>query len=265
MSSINSNRILFFVPHTCNSAYFNMAFDEAMLLVDAPILRVYTFNPYAVTVGRLEKELSYINFDYLKKHNLSCVRRITGGRAVLHAHSLTYSFAAPYRCFPWADSVISTYNRISSIIIQSLQSLGLDVELSYHRVCKSNIKRHCFATSGFKEILIEGRKLVGSAQVRKKNAFLQHGSIILDPDAELVFSVFKGSSDTLSFCGLNEYLDLKVDIEEFQQIILKEFLIDLNLKKVVFYPQNFKIHGKSFLSYVKTLMKKYQTYYNCSK
>jgi lipoate-protein ligase A len=117
--------------------------------------------------------------------NMPIVRRPTGGQAVWHEHDVTYAVAAPIAMF---GSLRAAYHEIHARLAAALRSLGADVLLapqpapslrSGQAVRPSARPTVCFAASAGGEILHRGRKLVGSAQVRKRNAFLQHGSILL--------------------------------------------------------------------------------------
>jgi lipoate-protein ligase A len=106
------------------------------------------------------------------------VRRPTGGQAVWHEHEVTYAVAAPISVF---GSLRDAYCGIHERLVRALRSLGVDAVLADRPTVRpSHRPASCFATSVGGEILHRGRKLVGSAQVRRGDAFLQHGSILLD-------------------------------------------------------------------------------------
>jgi lipoate-protein ligase A len=157
----------------------NMAADEALL--DRAIrsageggsafLRLYRWDPPTLSIGRNQS----IDVD----PGVPVVRRPTGGKAVWHEHELTYAIAAPIALF---GSLRNAYCEIHKRLATALRSLGVDATLAPSRpaVRPSDGPTSCFSAPVGGEILVAGRKLVGSAQVRRGDAFLQHGSILLE-------------------------------------------------------------------------------------
>ncbi|HEY6092432.1 MAG TPA: hypothetical protein VIV83_10595 [Gemmatimonadales bacterium] len=154
---------------------YNMAADAALL--DRAIgsggafLRLYRWNPPTLSIGRNQQ----LDGDY----GVPVVRRPTGGKAVWHEDELTYAVAAPISLF---GSLRDAYCEIHTRLATALRSLGIDATLAPYRpvVRPSEGPTSCFAAPVGGEILVAGRKLVGSAQVRRGDAFLQHGSILLN-------------------------------------------------------------------------------------
>lgn len=151
-----------------------MAEDEALLdrviRSGGAFLRLYRWNPPTLSIGRNQA----IDGDY----GVPVVRRPTGGKAVWHEHELTYAVASLIAHF---GSLRNAYCEIHTRLAKALRSLGVDAGLAPYRptVRPSNGPTSCFAAPVGGEILVAGRKLVGSAQVRRRGAFLQHGSILL--------------------------------------------------------------------------------------
>ena len=151
-----------------------MAADEALLdrviRSGGAFLRLYRWNPPTLSIGRNQQ----IDGDY----GVPVVRRPTGGKAVWHEHELTYAVASSIVRF---GSLRNAYCEIHTRLAKALRSLGLDASLApYHPTVRpSDGPTSCFAAPVGGEILVAGRKLVGSAQVRRGDAFLQHGSILL--------------------------------------------------------------------------------------
>lgn len=169
-------------------AAWNMACDEVLfqLVPNAPspvILRFYEWKPYAVSVGRSQSPENEIDLDALRRDGYDCVRRITGGRAVFHAEELTYSVVCA-REHPLATGGIhATYERTSEALACGLRLAGIRAELA--RVTQhpspgspGRSAPPCFGSVARSEIVVDGRKLVGSAQYRSSMAVLQHGSIL---------------------------------------------------------------------------------------
>ena len=135
--------------------------------------------------------------DSVKKHGLGFVRRPTGGRGVLHEHELTYSVIVSEDHPEMPKTVTEAYRVISEGILKGFQHLGLE---AYFAVPKTEEERDalknprsavCFDAPSWYELVVEGRKVAGSAQTRQKGVILQHGSILLDLDEDKLFSLFK--------------------------------------------------------------------------
>lgn len=160
-----------------------MAADESLLdrvvRSGGAFLRLYRWDPPTLSIGRNQR------IDVTP--GVPLVRRPTGGKAVWHEDEVTYAVAAPIAQF---GSLRDAYCQIHTWLVAALRSLGVDASLAPYRptVRPSDGPTSCFATPVGGEILVNGRKLVGSAQVRRSNALLQHGSILLDgkqPEAGL--------------------------------------------------------------------------------
>jgi len=155
----------------------NMAADVALLddagRLGTAALRLYRWDPPTLSIGRNQ------SLDAIARGTAPVVRRPTGGKAVWHEYEVTYAVAAPIATF---GSLRSAYREIHTRIATALRSLDVDAVLAEDcpTVRPSDRPGSCFACSVGGEILVRGRKLVGSAQVRRGKAFLQHGSILLD-------------------------------------------------------------------------------------
>lgn len=166
---------------------FNMATDEALARYASsciPVLRVYRWQPFTISIGYHQK-WQEINLEKCQKDGVDVVRRPTGGRAIFHSHEITYSVILPRESAWFQKNTLEVYNQISSALVQGLYQLGLPVVLERVETISPEFTQYrgsfaCFASSAKYEIHFKGKKLVGSAQRRFKNAILQHGSIILD-------------------------------------------------------------------------------------
>jgi lipoate-protein ligase A len=162
------------------SGEYNMAMDEALLERVAchggAYLRFYRWDPPTLSLGRNQPNTF---------HDVPIVRRPTGGHAVWHEHELTYAVVAPIALF---GSLRTAYREIHTRLARALRALAVDAVLApaHPPIRPSAHPAACFASSVGGEILHRGRKLVGSAQVRRGDAFLQHGSILLDGSQERV-------------------------------------------------------------------------------
>lgn len=183
----------------------NMAIDEAILLAHSagkvpPTLRFYGWQPAAVSLGYFQKALSEIDLDECKKRNIDVVRRLTGGRAVLHDAELTYSIVVREDDPLVPKTITASYRYFSSGLLAGLERLGVRAHMSvpvsaYGQRKKQNESAACFDAPSHYEVTVEGRKLVGSAQVRKNGVILQHGSVLLEFSADRFVELLRLSSE----------------------------------------------------------------------
>lgn len=166
----------------------NMGLDEAMLEAvqsgSAPAtLRLYGWEPPALSLGYAQS-IDDVDLPALERHGWDLVRRPTGGKAILHTDELTYSVVAPADHPLVQGGVLESYHRISRGLIRGLEQLGVVVEVAPEipgdQAADSNPV--CFEVPSAYEITAGGKKLVGSAQVRRRGGVLQHGSIPLRGD-----------------------------------------------------------------------------------
>ncbi len=169
----------------------NMAVDVALLeradRMGEAFLRLYRFDPPCLSLGRNEAAGGY-DRAAIARRGVHVVRRPTGGGAVWHEHELTYAVAAPIVTF---GSVRQAYRAIHHRLLTALRFLGADVALAPDRPTARPPVRPsaCFSQPVGGEVLVRTRKLVGSAQMRRGGAFLQHGSILLDGSQEIITAV----------------------------------------------------------------------------
>ena len=161
-----------------------MALDEAILeavagLRVAPTLRFYAWNPPCLSIGYAQS-VAEANRAAIKREGWDLVRRATGGRAILHTDEITYSITAPVDHPLFANGVLPSYKRISLALISGLEKMGLLPELHVSQPGHpSNGNPVCFRNPSAFEIMVDGKKLVGSAQLRRAGGILQHGSLPL--------------------------------------------------------------------------------------
>jgi len=178
-----------------------MAVDEAMLDACArgepgfPCLRLYAWDPPAVSLGHHQEAGCAVDGAALARQGIDLVRRLTGGRAVLHAAELTYSVVGDGRSGVLAGAVMDVYRRISEAIASGLQRLGLPAVLSTgERPPARTSPEPCFARLGRGEIAVLGRKVAGSVQLQRGGCLLQHGSLPLRLDPERLSQATRGSA-----------------------------------------------------------------------
>ncbi len=154
-----------------------------------PTLRLYAWRPAALSLGRSQRSTGACDPEYLRAHGIDLVRRPTGGTAVLHEHERTYAVIARLRSPPFSGGVGETYAAIARAIGMALRRLGLDARAPADPLARepprgADAGAACFGSMSNHEISVGGRKLVGSAQLRRRSASLQHVSILLRADPE---------------------------------------------------------------------------------
>jgi lipoate-protein ligase A len=147
---------------------------------DDPILRVYRWEPAALTIGYNQ---DYTDFDEsaLAAAGYDLVRRPTGGRAILHADELTYAVIGTSPDPVFGASLHETYLKINQALLSFLAELGIAADISPGESREEASGLVCFRSAGRHEISVAGRKIIGSAQRRTAGVFLQHGSILTGP------------------------------------------------------------------------------------
>jgi lipoate-protein ligase A len=179
-----------------NNAFYNMALDEAIsndvrAKLSPPTLRFYNWDRPSVSIGRFQKH-SDINREYCMEKSYPVVRRPTGGRAILHNSELTYSFSSRFDSLVFKGVLFEDYSIISKALISGLQQVGIGAEADYSRH-KNNPGRNpaCFKSVSYGEVTIKNRKVIGSAQKRYVDGFLQQGSILIDFNEEDLHNVLR--------------------------------------------------------------------------
>ncbi len=169
------------IPYSQNDAYLNMGIDEAIyqLYKDHKIntLRLYSWYPSTASIGHHQCLNDEIDLSMVKKHQFQAVRRISGGGAVFHdsTKELTYSVVTNTE-YVSNKSIEASYYQIVNLLFSPLAKLGILV--NYDQV-------HC------PSVFSKGKKISGNAQARSGNVILQHGTILIDYDPELMYSVLK--------------------------------------------------------------------------
>lgn len=212
----------------------NMQIDERLLdeaissQYDEPLLRFYGWETPTLTLGRNQKKTE-INIDYCRENQIPIIKRITGGRAVLHHMELTYSFISPVGFIKNGGSVILSYKEISEALIIAFEQMG--IELSYIENKKIDVKnQYCMAISSGADLSCRGKKFIGSAQFRKNGYVLQHGSILFDVDDEMAKNIFNQTmpnQNVITLKSINQGLlqDVELLCMQIKQGFEKKFNI----------------------------------------
>ena len=183
-----------FIDTGSSDPYTNMAIDEALLNnVLVPVLRVYRWMPAALSIGYSQKRVHNINLEYCNRSGISVVRRITGGRAVYHDYELTYSFILPNDNSVVPDSIALSYKKIASALQLVFGHFGIRATLKARPGVGS--RSLCYMSAGWYELLVNNKKISGSAQRRIKAGFLQHGSILQNFDFHIHKKIFNLSPE----------------------------------------------------------------------
>jgi len=212
------------------SAYWNMAVDEAMLIlrdkgVIPNTLRLYVFKPSSVTIGYFQKIHESVDVEFAKSKGIDFTRRISGGGAVYHDANgeVTYSIVAAIDDI--SRNIMDSYRIICSGLIYALREFGL--QASFIPV---------------NDIVVNGRKISGSAQTRKKNALLQHGTLMYNTDLVTLSRVLKAHKEKLLSHGVTSILERvttisrevgrTVDKSEVINALIKGFSKALNIELI---------------------------------
>lgn len=215
-----------FIPYQVNTGQKNMQIDSDLLdnaiknKLQEPIFRLYGWKPACISLGRNQKEL-FLDKNLLHKFNIDVVRRLTGGRALLHDKEITYSYICPISSLKEGQNVTKSYIEISQMLIQGLKKLGIETTIGTTSSRINTKFDYCMLISTGADLNYQGKKLIGSAQYRKEGYILQHGSILYDYDKDLLEAIFKEKIDTSSIISIKEInpeITLENIIENFSNL-----------------------------------------------
>ncbi|MBS4759265.1 MAG: lipoate--protein ligase family protein [Clostridium sp.] len=183
-----------FIPYSINNGKYNMDLDEAILNMAienkllSPILRLYGWKPACVSLGRNQSD-GQINKSYCAEQRIDIVKRLTGGRALLHDCELTYSFVCPINFLQHGETIIQSYKEISTAIAAGFKLLSIETEFPEQKKVSTKFE-YCMSLATGADLSYQGKKIVGSAQFRKQGYILQHGSILLNYDYTKIVNIF---------------------------------------------------------------------------
>jgi lipoate-protein ligase A len=209
-----------------------MATDEALLDAylgpqgreAAPTLRLYGWNPATLSLGKGQSAAGSHDPAYLAAQGLGLVRRPTGGQAVLHERERTYCVVGRLDRPPFDAGVLATYESISDALRDAIESLGIETSTAPRQPAEPPDRGPvCFNVASSHEVLHRGRKLVGSAQMRRREAFLQHGSIPLQADARRLGAAIGTPADASRIVGLSDALRNDPRIGELDAALIAGF------------------------------------------
>ena len=249
------------IKDSYHTGFVNMAIDEAIMIAHReglvpPTIRFYQWSPPAVSLGYFQNLEKEIDVDVCKNMGIDIVRRPTGGKAVLHDKELTYSFVIRESHPLVNDSILETYKKFSGGMIRGLSYLGIEAELVPLReklknetllnkeekseIRYSDIKSICFSVPSQYEVQVGGKKIVGSAQVRKREIVLQHGSLLIELEKDKLFSVFNFPSAQIrerlktrfNATSLEDILKRKINFSELSEILPRGFEEEFGVRLV---------------------------------
>jgi len=217
------------------NAFENMAIDEAIFLETIrnrklPTIRFYGWKPPAVSIGYFQETEKEVNIEKCLAEGVNIVRRQSGGKAVFHDDEITYSVVASSEEKKFPPNTLGTYKIISNCLAAGLARIGLKASLEEDGRCPTEeaFKSSCFSTPSRHELLVSGRKICGSAQIRTSKGFLQHGSILKSFNAKL------SASFLLPPCTEDQIRKVKGSVTAINleaPLSLDEIEISANLKK----------------------------------
>ena len=208
-----------YLGFSVNSGSLNMEIDAQMLehaisTSEKDILfRLYGWSPMCISLGRNQKD------DFLTGE-IEAVRRLTGGRALLHDDEITYCCVAPADAIPNGQSVVDSYKYISGILIDFFRTLGVELDFGENKRVSMHYD-YCMLLSTGADVCYKGQKIIGSAQCRKNGYILQHGSILFGYDKSLLENLFH--EEVKGIVTVNEILPTLTKeefVKKFEEFLL---------------------------------------------
>lgn len=217
---------LLFTGH--KDAHLNMALDESIMVhvgegASPPTIRLYGWSPPAVSIGYFQGLEEEVNLEMCKNLGVDYVRRITGGGAVFHEHEVTYSISIPEISPSIPHNILESYKVICQGIIHGLSELGIVAEFV-----------------PLNDIIVNSKKISGSAQTRRNHTILQHGTVLIDTDVEKMFSLLRVPSEKIKdklikdvkerVTSINSILSKEVSFEDVCSALARGFERSFNIE-----------------------------------
>jgi len=203
-------------------ATYNMAVDEAILKLGISTLRLYKWQPSAISIGYFQSLKQEVDIEKCKQNGVDIIRRITGGGAVYHDQELTYSFIIPKSANLIKDNIIESYHQICNAVIRGLIITGINAEFA-----------------PINDIIVNNKKISGSAQTRRHNGILQHGTILLNVNVDKMFDLLEVPNEKIKdkliknvkerVTSVKHILNKDIRFEDFTQPIVQGFKEEFNL------------------------------------
>lgn len=209
------------LPLSVNDAFTNMAIDESIAESvgrgeSPPTLRFYRWNPSTISIGCFQKLENEVDVEKAREEGVDVVRRISGGGSVFHDYrgELTYSFVGKTKDLP--SEIIKSFEKICNGLVNGFEYMGLDARYSE-----------------VNDVLVDGKKISGSAQTRRHGSVLQHGTILIDPNVRLMFELLKVPAEKITdkfvssvyenVTSLARELEEKPSFDEVRENMIKGF------------------------------------------
>lgn len=206
------------ISHLPARGAWNMAVDEAMLEHSGrgdspPTLRLYAWDPACLSLGHAQP-FADVDVVRLQARGWDVVRRLTGGRAILHTDELTYSVTGGVGEPVLVGGVLESYNRLAQALLLALKTLGLPVEVEERKTGEQAVANPvCFEVPSSYEITVSRKKLIGSAQARRQEAVLQHGSLPLMGDLSRICQALVFENEALRERASTRLLERATTVE----------------------------------------------------
>jgi len=220
-----------------------MALDEALLeslrCRNGPaVIRLYQWQEPTLSLGYAQSARRFVNVDFCRKEGISVVRRMTGGRSVLHHKELTYAVVSPDKSSLFPGGIQENYRVIARVLQETLRRFGLCPTLVSGRgktLVSADEFQHnvCFHSPSLYELTVAGRKVTGSAQTRRQGFFLQHGSLPLEMDMNLLAGALSPAGEdhgqsqvpvlSESVGWINRFASRSVTVTELQEALIAAF------------------------------------------
>ena len=216
-----------YIEFKINTGEKNMQIDNDLLnsaienQIIEPIFRLYAWAPACVSLGRNQSDV-FLDKSYLKTKNIDIVKRLTGGRALLHDKEITYSFICPVSYLKNGESVVNSYKEISQFLIDGFETLKIKLEFPQNKRPHTKFD-YCMSISTGADLCFEGKKLIGSAQFRKEGYILQHGSILFDYDKKLLQELFNENVDE-NYLTCLKNIDPKISYEKVKSALITRIM-----------------------------------------
>jgi len=220
-----------------SDGFYNMAKDEAIFSFykkyKIPTLRIYSWSNPFITLGYFQKPSKVLKIDNLEKNKIEFTRRITGGFAILHFHEITYSLSLSCKDLDLPRKVKDSYFVLTSFILNFYKRLGIKNVMFACKLSNSSKNTNfCFASIEPYDILIEGKKIGGNAQCRRKELIFQQGSIPLKLDFSLIEKLINIEKKPIEVQGLGYFLNRDLDKEELKYKLAQAFEEELGVNLI---------------------------------
>lgn len=206
--SLGYNLGMKFIDYEIRTGEENMRIDAELLdcaireKAREPVFRLYGWSPACISLGRNQKD-DFLDGELTAELGLDVVRRLTGGRALLHDDEITYSVICPASYLPHGGNVAGSYKDICQILIDKFAQAGIELTLGAEKGVHTKFD-YCMLVSTGADLCWHGKKLIGSAQFRKEGYILQHGSILYNYNRELLEKIFKEPVSTSEITCIKE-------------------------------------------------------------